>query len=118
MFDVFRRNLTVKRKTGGTYNDLGIWENGAEEILEIKASVQKTDAEILQTLPEGYRSKESYVLFTSTELKTVDIGVTNPDRVVINGEDFQVVRVSPWQNINFKTIKHYHVLVVKINTDS
>ena len=51
MFDVFRRDLTVTRKAIGSYVN-GLWvDNGQNSSFTIKASVQATDAEILQTGP-------------------------------------------------------------------
>ena len=116
MFDVFRRNLTVKRKALGSYVN-GLWvESQEDSVFTIKASVQATDAEILQTLPEGYRTKESYTLFTDSKLQTSVVSKTNPDVVTIEDEPYQVVRVTPWKNLSYPTA-HYEILVVRENVD-
>lgn len=115
MFEVFRRELSVTRRGEGQYVE-GIWVEDAGSEFTIKASVQATDAEILQTLPEGYRTAESYTLFTSTKLQTASINKSNPDIVTIDEGLFQVVRITPWQNLQYPT-QHYEVLVVKENID-
>jgi len=79
MFDVFRRDLQVIRSGLGSYEQ-GMWREGtAEDAFYIKASVQATDAEVLETLPEGYRTRESYTLFTDSKLQTSVVGKYNPD---------------------------------------
>lgn len=114
MFDVFRRELNVYRKSDGSFID-GYWQDGEESSFNILASVQGTDAEVLQTLPEGYRTRESYTLFTDSELKTALTGTRTPDIVEINAEKFIVARVSPWQHLD--PTKHYEVVVVRENVD-
>ena len=107
MFDVFRRELNVYRKSDGSFID-GYWQDGEESSFNILASVQGTDAEVLQTLPEGYRTRESYTLFTDSELKTALTGTRTPDK-------FIEARVSPWQHLD--PTKHYEVVVVRENVD-
>jgi len=51
------------------------------------------------SLPEGRRNRETYLIYTSTELMSVDVnGQLNPDIVVLNGNDFEIIQVEPWQN--------------------
>ena len=114
MFDVFRKTLTVKRKATGSFLN-GYWLDGAESTVEILASIQGTDAEVLETLPEGYRTRESYTLFTDTLLKTSKTGKTTPDIVVIEDENFIVAKVMPWQHLD--PTKHYEVVIVRENED-
>jgi hypothetical protein len=116
MFDVFRRILTVERAVGHFDSD-GLWINNQPQIFTIKASVQATDAEILQTLPEGYRTKETYTLYTNTLLKIAEAEVHLADIMIIDSVKFQVVRVSPWQNLMFAP-KHYEVVVVRMDDDN
>ncbi len=116
MFDVFRRVLTVERSTG-SFDEDGLWVNNSSVNFEIKASIQATDAEIMQTLSEGYRTKETFTLFTSTLLKVADVDTALADKVIIDNIVFQVVKVTPWQNLAFDT-KHYEVVVVKMDDDN
>jgi hypothetical protein len=114
MFDVFRKTLTALRKGDGSFID-GYWQDGEETSFSILASVQGTDAEILETLPEGYRTRESYTLFTDNELKTAITGIRTPDMVVIEEQKYIVARVSTWQHLD--PTKHYEVVVVRENID-
>lgn len=117
MFDVFRRDLTVIHGRRGQYIK-GIYTHVGMTVSHvIKASVQATDAEIMQTLPEGVRTKESYTLFTDSELSTADITVgKSADVVIIDGSRYQVIKVTKMSNLDFCT-KHYEVVVVRENVD-
>jgi hypothetical protein len=114
MFDVFRRKLTVYRKGDGSFA-YGYWQDGEEHSFEILSSVQGTDAEILETLPEGYRTRESYTLFTDSRLNTAVTSKNTPDMVLIDGQKFIVAKVSTWQHLD--PTKHYEVVVVRENVD-
>jgi hypothetical protein len=117
MFDVFRKPLTVRRVPQGSYID-GAWvEIGSEIVFTITASVQGVDAEILQTLPEGYRTKEAHILYTSSELKTSQLNLRKPDVVEIDGDKFQVIKVTKKDNIKNYPTNHYEVIVIKENVD-
>ena len=115
MFDVFRKSLNVERKAQGGFAD-GYWQDGAAQSFSILASIQATDAEILETLPEGYRTKESYTLFTDTKLQTAITNNTTPDIVVIDNEKFLVARVTPWRHLD--PTMHYEIVVVRENVDA
>jgi len=93
-FNVFRRPLTVQRKTAGTYE-----EDGAT-------------GKALQALPEAQRDLETYTLYTDTALNVAnqDAGTT-ADIVTINGVGFVVQRKSPWQN---NIVNHNAYLVQKV----
>lgn len=118
IFDIFRRDLTVKRIGIGDYQKVddgpALWVDGAETSFTIKASVQGADNEVLQTLPEGDRTKEVYVLYTTTELKTVVTGLSNPDIVVIDNKEYQVIRVTSRRNLSTYATAHYEIIVIKI----
>lgn len=119
MFNVFRRILEVERPLG-QFDEDGLWvASGLDQgfVKTIKASVQATDAEILQTLPEGYRTKETHTLYSNDGLRIAKVGVYNADIVVINGDRFQVVKVTEGDNLHFAT-KHYEMVVVKIDDDN
>lgn len=113
MTDILRKTLNVIRQHVGQYIN-GIWVDGDNETISIKASVQPTPAEEMETLPEGYRTKESFTLFTSSVLKASLTNATNADFVVINDEKYRVVKVAPWQN---NLINHYECIVVKEDQD-
>ena len=117
MFDIFRKPLTVTRVPEGSYIN-GTWvESGAGVVFTIKASVQGVDAETLQTLPEGYRTREAHILYTSAELKTSQLNVRKPDVVEIDGDKFLVIKVTKKDNIKNYPTNHYEVIVIKENVD-
>jgi len=102
-----KRELLVTRKSEGVYFE-GEWLEGQDNNFVIKASVQGTNAQTLQALPEGYRIRETYTLYTNTELL---LG----DKVLINNEEFLVIKVTPYRH--FKTTSHYQAVVVKFIED-
>ena len=114
MFDMFRKSLKVIREKEGKHV-AGYWRGGEKEEFTIKASVQATGAEILQTLPEGKHSSLSYTLITDTKLQTVNVGSTVPDIVIIDDERFLVERVTAWQNLT--ELAHYEIVVSRENKD-
>ena len=96
MFAIFRKPLTVKRLEPGAWVN-GLWVEGDETTIQVNVSVQPTSPEDMQSLPEGRRERKSYSLFGDTRLRSVEDGA-NPDRVVINGDDYEVVTSSEWRN--------------------
>jgi hypothetical protein len=90
----------------------GHWVEGAETPFTFYASKQPTSAHQLQSLEEGRRMKKSYTLFTSTKLNAMLPSNSNPDKVTIDGEVYEVVSEAPWQN---GLINHYMYIVQFIN---
>ncbi len=111
--DIFKRNVNVVRKGAGSYQR-GIWVDGININFTIKANVQPTPAEIMLTLPEGYRTKDSFMLYTNTHLYTAKKNLNNPDVVLLYNKRFFVAKVEIWQNT---ILSHYEVLVVKEESD-
>jgi|GEM_PF-6850609 len=101
-----KRELSVVRKSEGKYLQ-GKWVEG-QDIFAIKASVQGSNAQILQALPEGHRTSETYTLYTDTKL------LLN-DKVIIDRKEFLVIKVTPYQH--FKATSHYQVVVTKYIKD-
>lgn len=98
-----KRELSVIRKSEGKYLQ-GEWVEGQDNIFAIKASVQGSNAQILQALPEGYRTSETYTLYTDTKLSL-------NDKVIIDRKEFLVIKVTSYQH--FKATSHYQVVVTK-----
>jgi len=107
------RTLSVTRRDAGEYT-AGIWvPSGDTTVFSIKASVQPLTARELRSLSEARRNIQSHWIFSSTELLNVDIvGVTNPDIVVVDGDNYEVFSTAPWQN---GIISHYKMIVQKIS---
>jgi hypothetical protein len=107
----FRRNITVTRKSAGSFVK-GRWVvTGLSKVFTIKASVQSPTPRELEALPEARRSKDTSVLYTNTPLFTAEVSTAkNPDIVTLNGEPYEVHSCAVWGN---KVIPHYKVIVTK-----
>lgn len=109
-FNVFRKPLTVKRPGEGTRVN-GRWVDGVPTILTIKASVQPATTEDMQSLPESRRTLGAYKVYSDTKFQSLQENTNNPDVVVIDGGDYEVAEVKPWQN---GILPHYVALAVRI----
>jgi len=96
--NIFRRAITGSRKANGAFVE-GMLVEGAETPFTFYGSIQPLSGKDMLSLPEGRRDRETYLIYTSTELMSVDVdGAQNPDIVIINGNDFEVIQVEAWQN--------------------
>ena len=94
----FRKLITASRKSAGAYVD-GVWVEGSETAFTFYGSKQPLSGKDMLSLPEGRRDRETYLIYTSTELKSVDVNnQVNPDIIVLNGNDFEIIQVESWQN--------------------
>ncbi len=85
-------SYTVTRRVAATYDTSGVRVAGASSTLSITASVQNISGRDLKSLPEGQHADDMRVLFTTTELRT-RTPAYDADRVAIDGEAFEVVKV-------------------------
>jgi len=108
----FRKNRVVKRyASSGEYVNGNFVPVGSPVTFLIMASQQPLTGRELEALPEGRRNSDSYSLFTDYPLVTAEVSkVNNPDIVMINNEEFEVIKVESWQN---DVINHYKATVVK-----
>lgn len=109
-FNAFRKDVTVKRPAAGSYVN-GVWVEGAQSTLIIKASVQPATAEEMESLPEARRNLGVYKLYTDTQLQNLLENANNPDIVVIGGHDYEIMRCEPWQN---NIVNHYKALAARV----
>ena len=110
-FSVLRNHtLTVHRKGAGAYVDGEFVPAGDALTFSIKCSVQNPTGEETETLPEGRRTDDARILFTDTQLYSVN-GNSNPDQVELDGTFYEVWDVRPWQN---NLINHYRYIIQKI----
>jgi hypothetical protein len=103
----FRKHtLTVKRRASGDYDASGFFKvSGPDTEFTIYASVQPMTGSEMLLLPENRRELETKKIFTSTELYGIEKGNSvNADIIIIDGDEFEVVRVYPWKN---NVINHY-----------
>lgn len=108
--NIFRRPFTLRRKlppkrVGPRFEEQGIV---TESI--IFASLQPNDGKEMQSLPEGRRFSEYYDLYTSSPLNTVSVGGANPDVIVVEDVEFEIVKVENWAN---NIINHYRALIAR-----
>ena len=98
MGNPFRKSITATRKSAGAYVD-GVWVEGSETAFTFYGSKQSLSGDDMLSLPEGRRNRETYLIYTSTELIAGDVdNKINPDIVVFDGVDFEIINVEPWQN--------------------
>lgn len=80
----------------------------AATTFSIDASVQPAPGRTLENLPEGFRDRGGYVLFTTTLLRTSDGAAQEPDSVQLADGPHQVAAVEPWAALG----NYYRVVVV------
>jgi hypothetical protein len=106
-----RETLQCRRVEPGSYID-GEYHEGQCTTIEIMASVQPVVGDELVMLPEGRRDRQTYKLYTKTELYGVSLQQSrNPDTVIIADEEYEVFEVQSWRN---NIINHYKVIVQRI----
>lgn len=102
----------VTREGEGDYV-LGRWEPGAETTFSIQASIQPLSGNELQDLPEGVRTEETRILWTTTQLRgpikdSLSDG-SGADRIDIDGDRYRVWKVEYFTILS----NHYRVTVVR-----
>jgi len=101
----------MKRPAAVTYT-AGRASSPAFTTSNIYASVQPLRAEEMALLPEARRQTAAYLIFTDTEIRAAKEGVgQQADRIVLNGDDFEIFSVERWRN---NVISHYKATAVKI----
>lgn len=89
----------------------GYSTDGAAVSSTIKASVQPISAHDLMTLEEGRRNSRGFTIITETKLNLSVAPNQNPDIIVIDGDDYEVVAIQPWKN---GVINHFRVMVMAV----
>lgn len=100
---------SVSRRASGSFTQ-GRYTPGTLALLTITASVQPVRGRDLRVLPEGQRAEDTRVVYTTTELRT-RTDSTEPDRVSIGGEPFNVFRVEKWDAFG---TTHYRAFVALV----
>lgn len=112
MVGLTTRTVVVSRFEAGEWVK-GVYEKGAESILEIQASVQPLDPNELLQLPEGRRTHESIKIFTDIELHTANTTTgEQADMLEIDGIQFEIHKVERWM-LPGSAQNHYKVVAVK-----
>jgi len=118
MFERFRKETQCYRLSPGVDNPDGSFTEGGRTGFTIKCSKQPATADELLSLPEGRRSRESYVLYYETDdpLQTVETSETrNPDIVEIFGEEYECAETGKWRN---DVINHWRSIVQRLQPAS
>ena len=109
--------VNVFTVTGGVSQPI-ITISNSPLIIPATASVQPLKGEEVMLVPEGRRDRESYTMFTSTQI----LGITtqNPDQITVlkgpyTGIVFECIEVQPWQNnSNFTITNHYKYICLRL----
>lgn len=109
--------ISVFTVTGGA-SQPSITISNSPTIIAATASVQPLQGKEVQLVPEGRRDRESYTMYTSTQI----MGVTtqNPDQVTVlkgpfTGFVFEVISINDWQNnSNFNVVNHYKYIALRL----
>jgi len=110
MFEIFRNPVDVWRTRDGSYVD-GRWVEGGPVRRKISASVQPAKPSDILIQEDGRHVSAQFRIYTDDVLKTAAEDKTNPDRVTLNGFDYLVLGIAPWQN---NIINHNMYLVGRI----
>jgi hypothetical protein len=111
--DIFKRDVPVVRPGAGGFVN-GVWQDGISSNFIIRANVQPVPAIVMETLPEGYRTKSAFMLYTNTELNTAEDNESTPDAVGLYGKKYLVTKKTIWRNTK---LAHYEIVVVKEEKD-
>lgn len=88
----FAQTVTVKRNTGGDYNDDGTWVNGSDSEFTVTGSLQKVTERDIKENQLGEVRDEMRKLLTPTEIKEAQ-GDNISDRFTWNGKTYKVIKV-------------------------
>jgi hypothetical protein len=91
----FADTLTVTRAARVTYSSAGDPVSASTSTLTVQATWQPATGRDLRRVPEGLRTEEGVVLF-STSLLRAGGGTYEPDVVTIEAESYQVATVERW----------------------
>lgn len=109
----FRTSHTVKRKEPGSRGAGGVWVDGDEKDITIKASVQpatSSDYDLMQATAGGRRLEAMIRIYTDTELVPAGKDNTNGDVLVWRGNRYLVIGIAPWQSTR---LRHFRCFAVK-----
>ena len=113
----FGQKVTVLRDTNPETRTKGKRDPDVYTAFVITASVQPFDPdETIEEGPGGERNRHGIRLYTTNELKSVDVeNKLKADMVQYLGDTFEVTRVSKWLN-NKRHLTHYKAIAFKVNS--
>lgn len=106
------QNVILKRQSTGSYVN-GIFVPVPLGDLTIRAGVQPTSGEDLISLPEGQRERESYKIYSVTEMQTAKENTQKKaDVLEFYGKLFEVQQVQRHFGLG---LDHYKAIVTRLN---
>src|SRR5690606_33539045 len=91
--------IIVLRRHPGTTVDGDYIEPPPTETSGVQASVQPSSGEDLELLEEGARSRDAITIWTPHALRTALQSQHPADRVVYQGQTFEVMHVRDWDAV-------------------
>lgn len=119
MISSFRKKQTVRRYSGGHYDDNGEWQKGSYEEISIMASVQPLDQNE-QQLPEGSTAFNAVKIYSNTPLKTDKQALKDGsflkegDVLVWRNRLWKIVQCADWQS---DVINHFKMIAWEVEPD-
>lgn len=90
----------VTRRAAATIAN-GLAVPGSTSTFEIEASIQPITGATIEGAPEGRRPQEMRVVYTTTELRTVDdASGVDADLIDYKGETWEVIATEIWPNLS------------------
>lgn len=111
-------SLTVFTVTGGA-SQPNITISNSPTLIQSTASIQPTNGDEVQLIPEGRNDRETFKMYTSTQI--FPLTTQNPDQVEVlkapfTGRIFEVIQLYEWQNnANFNIVNHYKYLAMRLH---
>ena len=115
--NIFKKQIQVIRTQPGYLVEdvdspnLGQWQDGEEISFTIEASVQPAPGEMTQILPEGYREKSSYIIYTDRELFCSEENITNPDIVMLYNKKYLILKKKIF---DMTYLSHFELIAVEL----
>lgn len=110
------QTLTAKIATPGS-RTAGVWTPGTPTNLTFKGVIQPLTDRELQQLPEGWRTRARWKLYTRTALKPLNVQTgTAGDRVVFGGLDLLVFGRRDYVNTP-KDMRLYHFKFILVEPE-
>jgi len=116
----FRKPQTVKRYSGGYWDDDGEWNDGTFEEITIVASVQPLNVEELKQYssvrPAGASQYSAVKIYSNTllnvEKKLPDGTLQEADVLVWRGREWKVAMLEEWQS---DVINHFRMIAWEVD---
>lgn len=107
--------VTRRRRAAGAYV-AGNWVDGTSSDASIVASVQPASHRDLLRLPEGLRTRSTVAVITDDDLRTAnETAKLAADRIVYQGEDWEVVSVDAWEMGAVDQLGHKDCLAQRVD---